>query len=119
MIDQMQAGTSYQAKLDGAHSLIKLMKGGVEVLSYRTSKRTGGPIVHTERVFGGRPKVNYPKNLEGSTLRGELHARDASGKPVPPQTTGGLLNATIENSLKAQKTKGDATQHQWQRMADK
>jgi hypothetical protein len=105
-IEQMQTGSTHQAKLDGARSLVKLMKGGVEVLSYRTSKRTGGPITHTERVFGGRPKVDYPKNLEGSTLVGELTTRDPSGKVMPPQTTGGILNSTIENSLKSQKAKG-------------
>jgi hypothetical protein len=106
MIDQMQAGTSYQAKIDGAHSLVKLMKGGVEVLSYRKSKRTDAPIFHTERVFGGRPKVDYPKSLEGTTLRGETYAREPDGTVLPPQTTGGLLNSTIENSLKTQKATG-------------
>ena len=105
-IDSMQTGTTYQAKLDGARSLVKLMKGGVEVLSYRTSKRTGGPITHTEKMFGGRHKVDYPKELEGSTLVGELTARDKDDKTMPPQTTGGVLNSTIENSLKAQQTGG-------------
>lgn len=104
-IDQMQNGATYQKKLDGARSLTKLMNGGVEVLSYRTSKRTGGPITHTERVFGGRPKITYPKELEGTTLVGELLARNAD-KVMPPQVTGGLLNATIEHSRKMQKAKG-------------
>jgi len=105
-IEQMQQGSTYQAKVDGAHSLIKLMKGGVEVTSYRTSRKTGGPITHTERVFGGRPKVDYPKALEGSVLRGEVYGADEKGKAIPVQETGGLLNSGIERSLQTQKARG-------------
>lgn len=105
-IQQMQAGTSVQAKLDGASSLIKLMRGGAEVLSYRVSKRTGRPIVHTERMFGGRPKLDIPEKYEGTVLKGELYAQDAEGNVLPPQQLGGLLNATIENALKKQEEQG-------------
>ncbi len=133
-IDQMQAGTSVQAKLDGAASLIKLMRGGAEVLSYRVSKRTGHPIVHTERMFGGRPKLDIPRKYEGTVLKGELYAQpNGNGRvptgaddrrtvlpdidrvagasvegerPVGPQALGGILNATIEHSLEKQKKRG-------------
>lgn len=66
-------GDSVQAKIDGASSLVRLLKDGVEVLSYRTSKATGRPIVHTERVFHGRPKLSIPQELVGSILKGEIY----------------------------------------------
>ena len=73
LIDEMQEGTSVQAKIDGASSLIRLMRNGAEVLSYRVSKKTGRPIVHTERFFGGRPQMEIPKELVGTILKGELY----------------------------------------------
>lgn len=101
-IEQMQAGDSVSAKLDGANSIVKLLRNNVEVMSYRTSKKNNRPIVHTEKVFGTRPKVEYPKHLEGSVLRGELMAQDAEGKMLPPSTLGGILNSGIERSLQTQ-----------------
>ena len=133
-----------QAKIDGASSLIELMKDGVEITSYRTHKDTGMPIVHTERVFGGRPKMKIPPELVGSVLKGELYgqrqlptdsgrysralrSRSDAGPAatpgrdhdlgdgsnvfgtsdvLPPQELGGLLNATVANSLQAQRAKG-------------
>jgi len=104
-IDQMQTGTSVQAKLDGASALIKLMRYGAEVLSYRQSKRTGRPIFHTERVFGTRPKLDVPKKYEGTVLKGELYAQ-RDHEVLPPQELGGLLNATIGHSLEKQRERG-------------
>lgn len=78
-LKQLKQGDSVQAKIDGASSLVRLLKDGVEVLSYRTSKVTGRPIVHTERVFGGRPTMEIPPELVGSVLKGELYGiRDES-----------------------------------------
>lgn len=105
-IDQMQEGTSVQAKLDGAAALIKLMKGGAEILSYRVSKRTGAPIVHTEKMFGGRPQFDVPKKYEGTVLKGEMYAQK-DDKVAGPQELGGILNATIEHALEKQKERGD------------
>lgn len=104
-IDQMQTGTSAQAKLDGASSLIKLMKGGAEVLSYRVHKDTGHPIVHTERMFGTRPKLDIPKKYQGTVLKGELYGQKGD-KVIPPQQLGGLLHNTIEHSLQNQRNEG-------------
>jgi len=135
-IEQMKEGTSVSAKLDGASSLVKLMRGGAEVLSYRTAKRTGHPIVHTERMFGGRPQLDIPKKYEGSVLKGELYAEkirpddvsrptsDDAGveegagvaaqadeaaqvlRAVEPQRLGGLLHATVEHSRDKQREQG-------------
>src|SRR5690606_2009718 len=48
-IKKMAPGTSVQQKIDGASSLIKLLKDGIELVSYRAAKETGRPILHTER----------------------------------------------------------------------
>ncbi len=79
----LSQGDSVQAKVDGASSLIRLLKDGVEVLSYRASKVTGRPIVHTERVFHGRPKLSIPQELVGSILKGEIYGirDDVPGDP--------------------------------------
>jgi len=140
LITQMQEGTSVQAKIDGASSLIKLMSNGAEVVSYRVSKKTGRPIVHTERFFGGRPQMDIPKELVGTVLKGELYGERqptqnptakpgrtvaegtgsgpavpgtgrlddgrGSGRVIPPQELGGLLNASLVNSLDRQRQEG-------------
>jgi len=102
---QMQAGDSVEAKVDGASSLIKILKDGVEVTSYRTSSETGRPIIHTERVFHRYPRLEVPKELVGTVLKGELYGVQGD-KVIPPSELGGLLNATIANSIQAQKAKG-------------
>jgi len=84
-IQQMQEGTSVQAKLDGASSLVKLLRNGAEIMSYRVSKKTGRPIVHTERVFGcfaGDSRVE----LENGDLRRIdcIQAGDRVATPTGP-----------------------------------
>jgi len=155
---KMQPGTAVQTKIDGASSLIRLLEDGAEVLSYRTAKETGRPILHTERF--GAPSAKIPKPLVGSVLRGELYgvraaeteaadeggasdragggilalgsrsgragggggngglsgrgvlsglsAGDGQGRltAISLQELGGLLNATVENSLRAQRERG-------------
>jgi ATP-dependent DNA ligase len=75
------------------------------------------PIVHTERVFRGRPTdLKIPKKLVGTVLKGELYGvrrpktvvegTEPQEEVIPPQELGGLLNATLANSLKAQQEKG-------------
>jgi len=79
-------GTSVQAKIDGAAALVKLLENGVEVMSYRVAKETGRPLIHTERVFGGRPTIKIPKELVGTVLKGELYGsrtKDESGRAAP------------------------------------
>lgn len=77
-IDKMQKGDTFEAKIDGASSLIKLLKDGVEVTSYRQSKETGRPILYTEKLFDGLPKLDIPPELVGTVLKGELYGSRVS-----------------------------------------
>lgn len=104
-IDKMQSGDSLEAKLDGASSLVKVLKDGVEIMSYRKSKVTNRPIVHTEKVLRGLPKMNIPPELVGTVLKGELYGQRDSGEVVPAQELGGLLNSKLEKSLGDQKSR--------------
>ena len=103
IIEGLQPGSSVQAKVDGAASLTKLYKDHVEVISYRTAKGTGHPIVHTERIFGGRPTSKIPPELIGSVLRGELYGVNSEGRAIPSQQLGGLLNSGVAKSIEQQK----------------
>jgi hypothetical protein len=106
ILEGLQPGSSVQAKIDGAASLTKLMDDKLEVVSYRASKQTGGPIIHTERLFKGQPvKVTIPKEYVGSVLRGELYGT-RKGKAIPPQELGGILNASLVNAVEKQDDKG-------------
>lgn len=104
VLNNLQSGSSTQAKIDGAAALVQLYKDHFDVLSYRTQKEKGYPIVHTERVFGQRPEIEIPKEYQGRTLRGELYG-EREGKPIPPHELGGLLNASISKSLADQQAK--------------
>src|SRR5690606_29412537 len=103
-IKKMAPGTSVQQKIDGASSLIKLLKDGIELVSYRAAKETGRPILHTERFFGGKPKFDIPKKYVGSVLKGELYG-EQNGKTISPQALGGLLNSGIAKSLEDQRAR--------------
>jgi len=90
------------AKIDGAAGFARLMKDNVDILSYRTNK-AGKPIVHTHRMgLGG--KIEIPKHLQGKTYRGEIYGEHAN-RAISAQELGGLLNATVANSLKKQRDK--------------
>lgn len=106
VLGNLAPGSTVQAKLDGAASLTKLFKDHAEVVSYRARKDTGGPIVHSERVAGGRIPADVPPRLVGSVLRGELYGVNQEGKAIPPQALGGLLNSSVANSLATQQAKG-------------
>jgi len=100
-----RAGDSAQAKIDGALTLTRLLKDGVEVTSHRTAKGTGFPITHTERVFGGtRPNLRIPPELVGTVLKGELYGTKGN-KVIPPQELGGILNASLVGALDRQREK--------------
>lgn len=93
-----------QEKVDGASALYHLLADRINVLSYRQSK-TGRPIIHTYRVLGpggDKTGVKIPKELVGTILRGEIYG-ERKGKAIPPQELGGILNASISNSLKKQR----------------
>lgn len=105
-LQKLDPGSSVQAKIDGAHSLISIAEDNIEILSYRTSKVTGGPIIHTERVYGTRPQLEVPPKYVGTILRAELYGKEKSGKVIPPQELGGILNSSIAKALQDKKKKG-------------
>jgi len=95
----------HSEKIDGAAALYRVLADRIEVLSYRPTT-TGRPIVHTYRV-GGTTNVDIPKHLVGSILRGELYGvRHSTGRAIPPQELGGILNAATAKSLAKQKEQG-------------
>lgn len=104
LLDNLRQGKGgVQAKIDGASTLIQLLRGQVEAFSYRTSAVSGGPIFHTERLFRGRPRFeDLPTGAERSVLRGEMFATDPSGKALTPQQLGSLLNSSLAKSLERQ-----------------
>ncbi len=90
-------------KIDGAAAIYKLFGDKIEVLSYRTSKEDDRPILHTYRV-GGHKGARIPDEIVGSVLRGEIYGVNKdTGKSIPSKDLGGILNATLENSLDKQK----------------
>jgi hypothetical protein len=102
VLENLQPGSSVQAKIDGAASLTKLMDDKLDVVSYRKSKETGGPILHTERLFKGKPvTVKIPKEYVGSVLRGELYG-ERKGESIPPHELGGILNSSVMKSVAKQ-----------------
>lgn len=96
-------GVTGQAKIDGAASLVKILKDSAEVLSYRQSSQ-GKPIVHTERVFGERPNISVPTKYRNSILRGEIYGKK-DGKVIEPQQLSAILNSTLENAAKKKRYK--------------
>lgn len=100
----MEEGAVAQPKVDGALAYLRMAKQRTEILSHRRSKRTGGAIAHTERVFGKKPDILYPRKFENSTLLGELYG-ERGGKAIPPQELGGILNSGIAKSLEDQKAR--------------
>ena len=94
------------SKIDGAAAFVKLMKDKVDVLSLRQGA-AGGPIVHTHRIGLGGRKLDIPKELQNTLLRGEIYGtRDGqSSKAIRPEELGGILNSTVEKSLATQKAK--------------
>lgn len=95
-----------QPKIDGGHTVFRLHSDGPNrIYSYRTSKKDNRPIEHTHQSPNLRDAV-VPKELNGVEVRGEIYAKDKSGKALPAEEVGGILNSGIENSRKAQAEKG-------------
>ncbi|MGB9591851.1 MAG: DNA polymerase ligase N-terminal domain-containing protein, partial [Candidatus Kryptoniota bacterium] len=94
-------------KIDGAHVIILIKDGKLEVFSYRISKVHGGNILHTERLFRIRPKVQIPERLNGTILKGELYAVDKdTGEAIPVNVLSGLLNSSIYRTYQDAANKG-------------
>jgi hypothetical protein len=110
-IDMSDDDQVMSAKLDGGHVIFKLKgKRRPRVFSYRKPKsRKSGVIEHSSKVR----KLYYdrvPMEIDGkgTVIRGELYARDKSGKrPIPAETVGGMLNASTWKSRKAQDQVGE------------
>lgn len=97
----------HQAKVDGAHVTFHLRGGrGVKVFSYRPTERATGVLEHTHRLPDFR-ELKAPPGLAGTVLRGELYgAEKETGRSLPAEQTGGLLNATVWRSRERQKELG-------------
>ncbi len=96
-------GAITQPKIDGALVYVTA-SDRPEIFSHRKSKQTGRHIIHTERFFRGRPRVNIPKEHQ-KTLLAELYGT-RKGKAIEPQELGGILNAHISESLRRQQERG-------------
>lgn len=102
MLSQLKGDENVQVKVDGALNFVQLLKNKPEILSYRLSKETGLPIVHTERFFHGRPELkDLPSKYKDAVLLAEVYG-DRKGKAIPPQELGGILNSTIDKSIAGQ-----------------
>ena len=78
----------------------------IKVFSYRPTERASGVLEHTHKLPDYR-ELKAPPGLAGTVLRGELVGVDKStGKALPAETTGGLLNATVWNSREKQEAIG-------------
>jgi hypothetical protein len=104
-VENLQEGEVVQPKVDGSLILLHIMKNHPELISHRLSKRTGKPIIHTERFFGKRPKIDAPAKFDKSVMYGEMYGKK-DGKVIPAQELGGILNSNIGKSLESQKEKG-------------
>lgn len=100
---------SVQPKIDGALGMVVIRKGKLEVFSHRISKVTGRPILHTERLFSGIPKIeNLDPELNDTVLLTEIYAvqkgPDGKERVLRPEELSGLLNSkfykTIEDAKK-------------------
>lgn len=86
-------------KIDGAHVIVVINNGLLDVFSYRISKVHGGNILHTERLFTIRPKVELPEKYNGTILKGELYGvYREDGSVVPVNILSGILNSSIYKS---------------------
>jgi hypothetical protein len=94
------------AKIDGSAQMYELLGDKIESLSLRTSKATGRPIVHTERI--GNPKLR--SKLRETILLGEMYGV-RNGQAIPAAELGGLLNSTVALSLMRQKERDIKLRH--------
>lgn len=103
LVEKVSGDRPMSVKVDGARTLLKIMKDKAELMSHRTRSDTGGPILHTERVA---PELlenrDIPESLQNRTLLGELYATRPSeedGREVLSSTEiSGLLNSTIQRA---------------------
>jgi hypothetical protein len=81
-------------KIDGAANIFDLRgEKGVDVYSYRPSKKSHELIDHTYRIQAN--KITLPKDLKNTVLMGEVFAKDRQGRVLPPQDTTGALVSNV------------------------
>jgi hypothetical protein len=110
VLQSLPRGSVVQPKVDGASVLVQLHKDKLDVFSWRVSKETGRPIVHTERIFHGHAGLDVPKEYVGSVLWAELYGVK-DGRVIPPQALGGLLNSGVAKSIAEQKANDIQLKH--------
>jgi len=87
----------FAPKIDGAANIFDLRgRKGVDVYSYRPSKKSSNLIDHTYRIGGH--KIELPSDLKNTVLMGEVYAVDSKGRVLPSSDTTGAL---VANVLKA------------------
>ena len=97
----------HQAKVDGAHVTFHLRgKKPIKAFSFRPTQRATGVLEHSHKLPNFR-ELKSPPGLAGTVLRGELYGVDKqTGRSIPAEQTGGLLNATVWRSRQKQKETG-------------
>lgn len=95
IMDVMDEKAYATPKLDGAGALATIGKHGVRVFGIRPDK-DGNPIEYTDHI-GGLRGIQTPRDLVGTTLRGEVVA-ERDGRVLPPQELSGYLNSILVNA---------------------
>jgi hypothetical protein len=103
VLETLPPGSVGQPKVDGASTLVSLLKRGPELTSYRTSSTSGHPIIQTEKIFHGRPAATYSKDLIGTILKGELY-----GTHLPRRTDQSETPGTHRQDRGGDRTSADA-----------
>jgi superfamily II DNA or RNA helicase len=101
ILDSLSNKDSVQAKIDGAANLTKLLSKHVDTRSFRTSKKTDGPISYDEKLFHSKPEIPIPKEYRNSVLRGEIYGTK-DDRAIPVGQLSGLLNSSIAKSISSQ-----------------
>jgi len=97
-------------KIDGAYAATLLQPGKKPiVLSPRLSKRTGGPIEYTPKIFNMQTSI-VPKELGTTILRTEVYALTPQGKEVPNRVLTSLINSNVWRSRELQTQMGTPLQ---------
>jgi hypothetical protein len=94
-----------QPKVDGAHTLIALT-GRIknDIYSYRTSKRTGKNVEHSNQVPHLRD-LKVPKSLAGTVVRADLYGK-TDHTAMSAEQVSGILNSGVKKSLAKQEQIG-------------
>lgn len=90
----------WSPKLDGAHNTVMIRPGKrLDVYSYRTSKKSGGPIDHSYRT--DLYKARGPVDLGNTVVRTELYIPGKDSAVI-----GGVLNSNVWKSRDTQEQVG-------------